>query len=427
MAVHATGSKVVEALFQAFPNKATNVLKQEFYGPHFALFAQDVVNKDSKVPDLACHLETSPDKRDVALNYIRAMLNKGIEKSLFGYTYYQDLFAEYVSNCTPNDVRDIAPSVVDHSVHLLSSKAGTRVVAACASYGSAKDRKRIMKSLKGFSRSALLHRDAYLAILRLVQVTDDTVSTHKNIFNELLSAPDTEEESSKAPLLEIALNDRACKLFLMLLIRNEFLWNKLFDPYELSIMDPHPMVTEGGKEIPTSRKDPEIRKEELMQHLRKPLIEICTENTKELLFSLPGSALVREIYNSSHPEALVDAILDLCESELNRKVDEDSMLLFEDRIAHLAVKNLILCDVEGGDPKKNSLAKEFLNRFQDRLVDVAKSNRGAFILAALCKVPDARHDAVKYLKTKTAALEKLSSKSKASAGYEALLKEITEA
>ena len=412
----------MEALFTSFPAKSTAVLKQEFYGPHFALFAADVVNQETSVPDLACHLKKSPDKKEVALNFVRGILNKGIEKSLFGYTYYQDLFAEYVANCSPKEVRDIAPSVVDHSIHFLSSKAGTRVVAACAAYGTAKDRKRIMKSLKGFTRSALLHRDAYLAVLRLVQVTDDTVSTHKNIFNELLSAPDTEEESSKPPLLEIALDDRACKLFLMLLVSNELAWKKMFDPYELPLMEPNPTVLEGGKEVPTSRKDPETRREELMQHLQKPLIEICKEHTRELLFSMSGSALIREVYNSLHPEGLVDAVVDVCESELNGGGEEGDLSLFEDRVGHLAMKNLILCDVEGGDSGRKSLAREFFTKMQDRLLDVAKSNRGAFVLAAMCAVPDVRDDAVKHLKKKTAALKKLADKSKASAGYEALLK-----
>ena len=483
MAVHATGAKVVEAIFQTFPHKSTAALKQEFYGPHFALFAADVVvppqltAKDDKtdddksasvvvgsggIPDLAFHLKRSPDKKEVALAFVRNILNRGMDKSLFGFTFFQELFAEYVANASPNDVRDIAPSVVDHSIHLLSSKAGTRVVAACVSYGTAKDRKRIMKSLKGFAKSALLHRDAYLAILRLVQITDDTVSTNKNIFQELLTAAGgsetekaaaennkSDEDTNKPTMLELALDDRACKLFLMLLVTNEFKWKKLFDNNELVIMeDTNPVVTvtEGGqkKEVPTSKKDPETRREELMQHLQKPLIEICTNHIQELLFSLSGSALVREVYHSFHPENLVEAIVDLCASELdrskeskqenskentNKKDEEDSdngPSLFEDRVGHLAVKNLILCDVEIDNSKDQAglVSAAIFNKLKNRLLEVAGSNRGAFVLSALCKVPSIRDDVVKTMKSKTAKLKKLADESTATAGYEALLKEI---
>lgn len=446
---------MVEALFQTLPNKSTAVLKQEFYGPHFALFASDLLNtqkhdnKGISIPDLSHHLKQSPDKKEMTLTYVRNILNKGMEKSLFGYNYFQELFAEYIANASTKDIRDIAPSVADHSVHLLSSKAGTRVVAACSSYGTAKDRKRIMKSLKGFSKSGLMHRDAYLAILRLVQVTDDTVSTHKNIFQELLtSAPNAnnegedEDEASDAPaILELALDERACKLFLMLLITDEVAWKKLFDPLELSVMEdtnPTVAIVEGDEttEVPTSKKDPETRREELMQHLQKPLIELCTNFTKELLFSMSGSALVREIYHSFHPQSLVDSVVNFCESELDRSKQKDAEgdggddkdgstpCVFEDRVGHLAIKNLILCDVEDEDDSSPNFASSLFHKLNDRLVEVAESNRGAFVLSALAKVPLIRDDVVKSLKKKSSKLKQLADKSTSSAGYEALLKEI---
>lgn len=429
LAVQAAGSKVVESLFETFPQKSTAVLKQEFYGPHFALFASDVVNQNTSPPNLAQHLEKSPEKKEQAMSFIRQIINKGIEKSFFGFTYFQELFAEYIDNCSPNDVRAMAPNVVDHSVHLLSSKPGARVVAALASYGTAKDRKKIQKSLKGFTRSGLLHNDAYLAVLRLVQVTDDTVSTQKNIFNELLFLPETEEKSGKPPLLEIALDDKACKLFLMLVVRDEISWRKIFDPYELSVMEPNPVVTENGEEVPTSKKNPESRREELVQHLQKPLIEMCIANTRELLFSLSGSALIREVYHSFHPKDLVKSIVDVCASELDEtSSDEDaSSPLFEDRVGHLAIKNLFLVDLETDDDetkKSSSFAAELFKKLGPRLLDVAKSNRGAFVLSALCKVPGVRDDVVKVLQKQVGKLKVMADAALHKAGYEALLKEI---
>lgn len=431
LAVHASGSKIVEALFQTFPNKSTAILQQEFYGPHFALFAADALNQPGgQTLNLAVHLSKSPDKKEAALDFIKRILEKGIEKSLFGYSYYQDLFAEYLANCSSKDMRQMAPSVVDHAVHFLSSKAGTRVVAACAAYGTAKDRKRILKSLKGFSKSALLHRDAYLAVLRLVQVTDDTVSTQKNIFNELLTAPtednkeEDDEENPQPPLLELALNDQACKLFLMLLAGDEVSWKKVFDPYELALLDPNPTVTENGEEIPTRKKDPERHRQELLQHLQKPLMELCQTHPKELMFSLSGSALIREVYNTWHSKDLAQAVVEVCASELDAPKDEEDeseLSLFEDRVGHLAIKNLILCDVEDS---KGGLAQAFLDELKDRLMDVAQSNRGAFVVASLCKVPSVREEALKKLKKKSAKLKELADKGKASAGYKALVKEM---
>ncbi|CAB9516634.1 Pumilio homolog 3 [Seminavis robusta] len=427
LAVHATGAKVVEALVQTFPNKSTAPLRQEFYGPQLSLFVNDLAaasaGTNNQTPDLAFHFQNLNDKKkETALTFIRnQILEKGIEKSLFGYNYYQSVFAEYVTHCSPHQVRDIAPSVCDHAVHFLSSKAGTKVVAACVAYGTAKDRRRICKSLKGYSRSALLHRDAYLAILRLVQVMDDTVSVQKYVFHELLTRKDGDDDDDDSdPLLEIALHDLAYKLFVMLLTSNKDDWKKSFDPYELSVLEPNPpMIQEGGQMVPTSKKDPETRRQELAQHLQKPLIELCTNHARELMTSLSGSVLIRLVYANYHPTDLVEAIVKVCEDELTKKDDEEGSL-YEDRVGHLAIKNLILCDVEEEEPL---LAKAFCDKLKDQLMEIAKSNRGAFVVAALCKIPSVRKSVVEKVKKQVPMLKKRMG-DKAHAGFQTLLKEI---
>lgn len=178
--------------------------------------------------------------------------------------------------------------------------------------------------------------------------------------------------------------------------------------------------------MPTRKKEPERHRQELLQHLQKPLIEMCTTHAKELLFSLSGSALIREVYNTCHPKSLVEAVVEVCESELDVETEGDELSLFEDRVGHLAIKNLILCDVEDSEDRKDgeSIAKEFFDKLKDRLADIATSNRGAFVVAALCKVPSVREEALKKLKKKTVKLKELADQGKASAGYKALLKEI---
>jgi hypothetical protein len=57
-------------------------------------------------------------------------------------------------------------------------------------------------------------------------------------------------------------------------------------------------------------------------------------------------------------------------------------------------------------------------------MDVAKSNRGAFVLTALLKVDAVRERALSELTKHKTELKKLSAKGKATAGYNALLQEI---
>src|SRR5690349_10287865 len=66
---------------------------------------------------------------------------------------------------------------------------GAKVMCCVITHAAAKDRKRILKTLKGHVQESLLHDSAFLGILRLVDVTDDTVNVQKSLFDELRTAP----------------------------------------------------------------------------------------------------------------------------------------------------------------------------------------------------------------------------------------------
>ena len=354
-----------------------------------------------------------------------------------------------------SEIRTIASTAADHTIHLLSGRSGTKVAALLVAYGTAKDRKRILKSIKGYAKSGLLHRDAYLAILRLVQLTDDTVSLYKNLLNELFlpssSQGDDDDTSADSPLLEIALSDTASKLFLMLLIgeSNPEARQNVFDPYEHSVLFPNPVLVDRdtGMEIPTSKKDPEVRRKELLQYLREPLLCLCSqhEHTDQLLRSIPGSAVLREVYVAfNKPVSVVEAVLNVCETSLSQGNNDDdddddtaegvssSVSIFEHVIGHRAIKNIILEDADDAHAEHNinkvrqredSFASQFVARFGDRLMtEVAKSNRGAFVVAALCK----NTSLVPILKKKLdrGELKGLSKSKGPTAGFVALLNEI---
>ena len=72
----------------------------------------------------------------------------------------------------------------------------------------------------------------------------------------------------------------------------------------------------------------------------------------------------------------------------------------------------------------DGVARVFLDKLKDRLLEVAQSNRGAFVVAALCKVPQVRAEVIKKLKKQSAKVKELADKEKASAGFKALLKEL---
>ena len=132
------------------------------------------------------------------------------------------------------------------------------MVAEAARVGGAKERRRLLKAMKGHSLQLLTHRDAYLPFIKLVEVTDDTVNVQKSLLDELSPhASDAatplaanpflveEEEADDEddpdvpsgplpPLLEVLLDRNASKLLLRLLAPNN---KKYFDPDELATLD----------------------------------------------------------------------------------------------------------------------------------------------------------------------------------------------
>lgn len=414
MAVHAVGARVVESLFLNLPPNATISLKQELYGPHFNLFSQNL----KETPTLKSALESSmtQTQKDGATSFVKDIVTKAMTKNFYGYTFFQELCAEYFDVADPEEIRTIASNVADHSIHLLSTRAGTRVVAACATYATPKDRKRICKSLKGYTTSTLLHRDAYLALLQLVHVTDDTVSINKTILNEILTAP---KEGESSPLLQLALSESASKLFLMVLVEDSDARMKYFDPYERTLLQSDATVKENGKEVPTSKKDPELRRQETLKNLGPSLEELCSKNASQLLTSLPGSRILKEVYNTYGSQSIVDAVMISCESRLDGGDGEDEVSIFEHPVGHRTIKNLVMCDVEKSEPK---FAESLFERFAEKLMDIAKSNRGAFVVAALLKVPTLTAKVTKKLKPMKIQLKELSEGKGATAGFVALTK-----
>ena len=390
------GARVVELLFSTLPAKHTNVLRQEFYGPHFSKFALDVTSTCStpkKAVTLQSNIELQPDKKEAACEFVlNNLIQKGMDKGLYGFAYYQQILNEYVT--LVGHEKDLIANLVDHSLLLLSTRSGTQVVLYCISYGTAKDRKRILKALKGYTRSSLLHRDAYLAILQLVLVTDDTVSIYKSLLAELLTMdPEKQDpmnqlhqqdpQQNNHPLLEIALHDKASKLFLMLLVSDsEGIHdpaesrevNKFLDPLEQSLLQRNPMVLEQGVQVPTCKKNHNTRRKELLQYMTKPLEQLCLQHTNQLARSLPGSRVMHQVWIHAPSNELTQNLVDLC-CGLPCSPESDSQdTLLNDPIGHYLVKNLVTTS------KHPSFAHALAKGME---VQMISCSRAAFVVAAL--------------------------------------------
>ena len=120
---------------------------------------------------------------------------------------------------------DLVNQLIDFGPKLMSTKPGAKAMTVVVTHANVKDRKRIMKTLKGHTVESLLHDSAYLVILRLVDVTDDTITVQKSLLDEIKSPqPDIKYTATGEvigtplpPLVSLAHHRHGHKLLLRLL------------------------------------------------------------------------------------------------------------------------------------------------------------------------------------------------------------------
>jgi len=78
----------------------------------------------------------------------------------------------------------------------MTTKAGAKVATCVITFSGAKERKKILKSLKGNVAESLFHDSAHLVVMRLVDVTDDTVNVQKSLIEEIRTVQPVEKYSA---------------------------------------------------------------------------------------------------------------------------------------------------------------------------------------------------------------------------------------
>lgn len=342
---------------------------------------------------------------------------------------------------------ELLASMIDHTMTLLSTRAGTHVVAEAVTHGGAKERRRVMKAMKGHVVDLLTHRDAYLAVMRLVDVADDTVAVQKTLLTEVVDLnpaaprinanPSLDEpsptdgaggggagESGVVPLMQVVSHRNGAKFFLRALAPDN---HKYLGPEELCVFE---------RASTTSKKDAEVRRLEVIAFLREPLEALIVADAAALMCSRPGSAVLLECMRTWQSDAVVAAVAEAAVAPLDgdaAAADGGAERMFEHAVGHLCLKKLLLqqaaTETESGQaPSADvSLAAALLQRLAPKgsaTLDWFEANRGAIVLWALLQVPSAGKELRSRLKPRMSAIR---AKAKTSKGAQQLLDGLTSA
>ena len=179
-----------------------------------------------------------------------------------------------------------------------------------------------MKSLKGHTLESLLHDSAFLAIMRLIDVTDDTVTVQKSLLEEIRSIlPDIKYTATGdiigipyPPLISIAKHRNANKLLLHLLSPDK----KCLEPGdETNLFSTLPL---------SSKKLPSVRRREHLAYLKTPLVQVCSRYALELVRCRAGSRVLEEVVRTFFPSSVLQSIARIyagLDVEVGEAVEED--------------------------------------------------------------------------------------------------------
>ncbi|NXO29838.1 PUM3 protein, partial [Cisticola juncidis] len=399
---HAEASAVVEF---AYNDKAILqqriMLTEELYGNTFQVYKTPDVSTLGKV------LEAQPEKREAILDEMKQILTPMAQKeAVIKHSLVHKVFLDFFTYALPKQRSEMIEAIREAVIYLAHTHDGARVAMNCLWHGTPKDRKVIVKTMKTYVEKTAVGEFSHLVLLAAFDCIDDTKLVKQLIISEI-----------KASLPEIINNKYGKKVLL----------------YLLSPRDPAHFLPEivtllqQGDGNAYSKKNPELRRHELLEAISSPLLEYLQEHTQEVVTDKATFVLVTDILRTAlvDIQPALDAIATLAAEELVPGGCDGQLHIAEHPAGHLLLKWLIQQDEKMRESGKEvSFGRTLVEHVGiENLKTWAEVNRGAIILCCLLESSDKKVASTvkKELKQLVPKLEQ----NKNAKGIEALLKKLT--
>jgi pumilio family protein 6 len=419
---HPEAAWILDDIYRAVatPEQKARLLR-EWYGAEFSIRGLEVKGTDSA--ELSAILKDSHEKRKPIMDYLENQINSLIQKKLTGFTMLHDAMLQYFLVCEPgteqaNDfLEHLKPDPtlkegeeadnVDLLKNLAFTKSGSRLMALCFAYGTAKDRKLFLRPYKDNVELMASDANAHHVLLAALAVTDDTKLSSKSIFGELLPSSDLLAEK----VLNLVTDPRARTILLY-----------PFAPDAKWLLDDN--TRERLAEVyairaTTSKKDPATRMHEVARHIEPQLLSAIAERAADFAsftFGLQfmGEVLVGapDVDPTKRAEALA-RVAPLAQSILDAALPASAA----DSKASSHGKNMLKTLVQGGkfDPATKAVvpvtpALGFADMFWDEVkgdVVAWATGQGSFVIVALTEADgfERKEEVLKALRKERKNLE----------------------
>ncbi|KAL3460713.1 ARM repeat-containing protein [Aspergillus heterothallicus] len=305
---HPEGSWILDDIYRtvATQEQQANLLR-EWYGAEFAIFR----DSNGKTADLATILEQDPAKRSPIMHFLLELINQLIQKKTTGFTMLHDAMLQYFLNVKPgsSEATEFIELIKgdeegDLVKNLAFTKSGSRLMCLALAYSNAKDRKQLTRFYRDTIKMMAGDLHGHLVLLAAYEVIDDTKLTSKLIFPELLNQSLDEEARNEELLYQVT--DLTARIpILYLFAGDKVKW--LLPEHDNAILAE---IREIRKE--TSKKDPAIRRQELIKAATPTLLDLIDSRADTLLDTSFGSQFLAEVLfdaDSSENKEKKDAAL----------------------------------------------------------------------------------------------------------------------
>ncbi|KAL8026096.1 hypothetical protein ABFX02_14G006400 [Erythranthe guttata] len=301
------GSLVIEHVYNLGNATQKQALLVELYSPELQLFQDLVIAKDDRLEDVISKLQLS--KSSVS-RHMSSVLQPIMEKGILDHSIVHRALYEYLTIADKTSAADVIQQLAGPSlIRMIHTKDGSRLAMFCIKHGSAKERKKIIKGMKGHVDKIARDKFGNLVLVSIFSVVDDTKLVSKIIIRELEGNLKELllDQGGRRPIMQL-LHPNCARYFFSddltsLSLTIPSLKNKEeSDVNEEAVVEedkneedddsaPSTQLIEGGK------KDSIKRRQELLVNsgLAEKLVDACCEMAESLLRSKFGKEVIYEV------------------------------------------------------------------------------------------------------------------------------------
>jgi len=386
---HPEASWILDDMYRgiATPSQKATMLR-EWYGAEYSVFKSN--EKAAVSADLMNLLAEHPEKRTPIMRSLHDLINPLVQKKTTGFTMLHDAMLQYFLN-VPHGSEAMTNFIEllkgdeegDLLKNLAFTKSGARVVCLALAYGNAKDRKQIIKTYKDTVEALAFDTYGHQVLMTIYDVVDDTKLVSKSIISELMGQDPT--NSDQRQKLVTAVENLSARVALLY----------PFCGHTKAILSAEDIkMIRGVHDVRnnvagTSKKDPEVRRKELINSLSQPLLSLIALNAQTLISTSFGCQFISEVLleASGDREAAMAAIASIANGS------KEEQALFNSPHAGRMLKRL----VDGGRFNRETKSIEmvepplgfhnlFYEAIKDDLVTWATGSN-SFVVVGLLEAP----------------------------------------